>query len=370
MKKGIFGGWFKELASLIFTQTVQAFLLAIIMSIIVNALVGTKGNGSTYGAGLLAIIALSQFNKIELLIKNIFGVTSKYGGSMDQGKGGLLGSMMALKMGKKALDNIPKMVGGTRNALNANRTLKNLRKEKSNLELDKAADGAEADAQVALNSMGEAADKFIDDAQTGAGMAAGARMVNGGGSGSGVGIPSSQIDQLISAVKEQTSTLKTLKSLNQEIEKVKSQRRQGIRTAVSGALEGPAGLVGAAGGAIVGLGMGDNVVKNAAIGYGVGDSAISGAAKMGQNRDDYKTQKKVIKIESNYIDDKIKPSMQKNETRIKQAKNDERVYKAVTKSLNNANESGFMKNRTSQERANAVKKLQENTKKKIDASNM
>lgn len=383
MKKGIFGGWFKELASLIFTQTVQAFLLAIIMSIIVNALTANGGTGGTYGAGLLAIIALSQFNKIELLIKNIFGVTSQYGGRMDQGKGGLLGTMMALKMGKKALDNVPKMVGGTRNALNANRTLKNLRKEKSNLELDKAADGAEADAQVALNSMGEAADKFIDDAQTGAGIAAGARMVNGGGSGSGVGISSSQIDQLISAVKEQTSTLKTqkadgdkkdssdrLKSLNQEIEKVKSQRRQGIRTAVSGALEGPAGLVGAAGGAIVGLGMGDNVVKNAAIGYGVGDSVISGASKMGQNRDDYKTQKKVIKIESNYIDEKTKPSIQKNEARIKQANNDERIYKAVTQSLNNANESGFMKNRTSQDRAKAVKKLQENTKKKIDASNL
>ena len=60
-----------------------------------------------------------------------------------------------------------------------------------------------------ITSAVDVADKFIDNAQKGAGYAAGANMVNGGNSSGGVGISASQIDQLISAVKEQTSTLKS-----------------------------------------------------------------------------------------------------------------------------------------------------------------
>ncbi len=385
MKKGIFGGWFKELASLIFTQTVQAFLLAIIMSIIVNALTANGGDGGTYGAGLLAIIALSQFGKIELLIKNIFGVTSQFGGSMQDGKGGLLGSMMALKMGKKVLDNGSKLVGGTRNALMANRNVRNLKREKKDLQLGLDADSAEGAADTALGAMNEEADKFIDNAATGAGLQAGANMVNGGsgGNGGGVGISSSQIDQLISAVKEQTSALKSqksdsdkkdstekLKDLNQKIAEAKNQRRAGIRTAVAGVGETLGAGVGAAAGTIVGLGMGDNIAQNAVTGAGLGDMAVSGISKMAQNQDNYHTQKKVMKYETKYIKDKTSASMAANQQRKDNAEYNKEVYTKVTKTLQNANESGFMKNRTSADRTKAVKQLQQNVKKKIDASNM
>lgn len=373
MKKGIFGGWFKELASLIFTQTVQAFLLAIIMSIIVNALVGTDGNGSTYGAGLLAIIALSQFNKIELLIKNIFGVTSQYGGGMDQGKGGLLASMMALKAGKKVLDNAPKTVAGIGNRIKSGKTIKSLEKQKEAL-------GAGGLADAAMDEMTEQADKFIDNAATGAGLQAGANMVNGGNSGGGVGISSSQIDQLISAVKEQTQTMKNqkldgdksskadkMKELDDKIAEAKLQRRDSRRQIVSGITETAGaiagGAVGATAGAIVSLGTGDDFGKTVAkgIGFGVGaGDSIGGAVPKNASRIDH----------FNYDVKKIDKGRKEAQQKIDTAKRDEAVYKSVTNSLKNANESGFMKNRTSQDRAKAVKKLQENTKKKIDISNM
>lgn len=379
MKKGIFGGWFKELASLIFTQTVQAFLLAIIMSIIVNALTANGGTGGTYGAGLLAIIALSQFNKIELLIKNIFGVTSQYGGSMQDGKGGLLGSMMALKMGKSVLDNGKKFVDGRRQSKMAGRELSNLKKERENLALGDNAENAELDAQNAFNAMGETADKFIDDAQTGAGMAAGARMVNGGTSGSNIGISSSQIDQLISAVKDQTTTLKSqkadankkdnsdkLKDLDRKILDAQNKKDAGKRLARSGVYESIGAIGGGIAGSMVGLAQGDDVLKNATIGAGIADKAISNRMQRNQSKADYKTNMAKIDMDTRDID-KV---LQSNQAKINNARRDEAVYKSVTQSLKNANDSGFMKNRTSQDRAKAVKKLQENTKKKIDASNM
>ena len=72
MKKDIFMVWLKEFCSLIFTQTVQAFLLAIIMSVVVAT--ASNGNiedqGNTISAtGLIAIIALASISKVELLVK-------------------------------------------------------------------------------------------------------------------------------------------------------------------------------------------------------------------------------------------------------------------------------------------------------------
>lgn len=373
MKKGVFGGWFRELASLIFTQTVQAFLLAIIMSIIVNALAANSGTGGTYGAGLLAIIALSQFNKIELLIKNIFGVTSQYGGSMQDGKGGLLAGMMALKAGKKVFDNAPKTISGIGNRIKSNKTIKSLEKQKEAL-------GAGDLADTAMNEMQEQADQFIDNAQKGAGYAAGANMVNGGNSSGGVGISASQIDQLISAVKEQTQTLKSqkldgdkggkidkMKELDAKIEAAKLQKRDAGRqiasgiTETAGAIAG--GTIGAAAGAVVSLGTGDDfgktVAKGAGFGIGIGDT-IGGAIPNTTTRIDH----------FNYDVGQIKKTQDEAQKKINAARRDEEVYKSVTKSLKKANDSGFMKNRTSQDRAKAVKNLQEMAKKKIDASNM
>lgn len=389
MKKGVFGSWFRELATLVFTQTIQAFLLAIVMTIVISAMGAANNNGSTdgksgtnYAAGMLAIIALSQFGKIEHLVKQIFGVQSQFGDpAMQNGKGGLLAGAMALKYGKKVLNNGGKIIGGIGGAAKSTMQIRNLDKQKKALGAIGDADAAEGAAQEALNGMENAADKFIGDAATGAGMATGAQVVGGTGNG-GTGISSSQIDQLIQAVKQQTSALEKsksdsdkdkandkIKALDDKIEEARKNRRQSIRTAASGVNETLAAGVGASVGAVVGLGMGDDVVRNAVIGAGVGDSAASGAMKIEANisegiRDVKRDNKKTRDMK---LDLKIDEA---NERKSK-AEKDKAVYTQMTNQLNTAMKNkSYMKNSTSKERARVVKKLEENVRGKYDASNM
>ena len=116
MKKDIFMVWLKEFCSLIFTQTVQAFLLAIVMSVVV----ATASNGSmeeqgtaVSATGIIAIIALASISKVELLVKKIFGVESQFGDpAMKNGMGALAGSLIAAKLAGRALNNVPKMASG------------------------------------------------------------------------------------------------------------------------------------------------------------------------------------------------------------------------------------------------------------------
>ena len=295
MKKGIFGVWFKELATLIFTQTVQAFLLAIIMAIIVQALQSSSGVGSTYGAGLLAIIALSQFNKIELLIKNIFGVTSQFNVGMDSGRAGLLGSLMLGKMAlsgaKKVGDNAGKILDGRREA-KASKARTNALLAKQGT--DQLSGEAAAVQEELLNQAGD----YTDNMVKGAAYSHGAQAVGGaGGAGNGVGVTASQIQELKAAVKEQTGEIKSqtseikagklsagkddvkekMKALDDQIRESRNNTTRAKLKALSGVAETlvdiPVGALGVATGLAEGsLAKGVGYGLTAA---GVADSAIS-----------------------------------------------------------------------------------------------
>ena len=295
MKKGIFGVWFKELATLIFTQTVQAFLLAIIMAIIVQALQSSSGVGSTYGAGLLAIIALSQFNKIEMLIKNIFGVTSQFNVGMDSGRAGLLGSLMLGKMAlsgaKKVGDNAGKILDGRREA-KASKARTNALLAKQGT--DQLSGEAAAVQEELLNQAGD----YTDNMVKGAAYSHGAQAVGGaGGAGNGVGVTASQIQELKAAVKEQTGEIKSqtseikagklsagkddvkekMKALDDQIRESRNNTTRAKLKALSGVAETlvdiPVGALGVATGLAEGsLAKGVGYGLTAA---GVADSAIS-----------------------------------------------------------------------------------------------
>lgn len=399
MKKGVFGSWFRELATLIFTQTIQAFLLAIVMTIVITAMGATTNStgdasnpvdsqntssaGTNYAAGMLAIIALSQFGKVELLVKNIFGVTSAYGGDMQSGKGGLLAGAMALRYGKKVLNNAGKVAGGVGGAIKNTSQIHSLNKQKDALSLAGDTANAEGAAQDALNSMDDAAGRFIDNAATGAGMATGAQMVGGSsGTGIGTGVSAAQIDQLIQAVKQQTATLQKskndsdkdkldekMKALDDKIDEAKKNRREGIRTAASGVLETAAAAPGAAIGATVALGLGDTekLAEYTVIGAGVGDSIASGTMKAGG-----KIHEGAIDLNKQHkdnvkLDNRIKELNNKKNSAI----NEKNMYDSITKNLEKASKNkNYMNNSTSNQRARVVKKLQENTKSKYNASNM
>lgn len=233
MKGGIFGTWFKELATIVFTQTVQAFLLSIVMSIVVGALSASGGSGSAYGAGLLAIIALSQFGKIERLIKDIFGIHSQFHvGSMESGKGGLLGAWAAMKSGKHLLNNAGKVVGGTAGAIKSGIHTRSLMAKRAGLQNEVDANTAELnlaeqmgneEVNAIQSELIKGADSFATQAAIGAARQEGANAVNGGSGGSGgVGISNSDIKGLADAIHKQTEATAKLTAQQAKLDAAKS----------------------------------------------------------------------------------------------------------------------------------------------------
>ena len=129
MKGNVFQQWLKEFCALVFAQTVQAFILAIILVLVATCIeASVKGNDTVTGteaAGFLAIIALTSISKMESLIKKMFGLGSSLTDtSMNGGKGGLLGTYMAMQMGKRVFDNVPKLFGGINDRVSAGRDAK------------------------------------------------------------------------------------------------------------------------------------------------------------------------------------------------------------------------------------------------------
>ena len=74
MKNKVFNVWIKELASIVFTQALQALVLAVLMSVVVGLFLASKADGANttnYAIGVYAIIAMMSLSKIELLVKRI-----------------------------------------------------------------------------------------------------------------------------------------------------------------------------------------------------------------------------------------------------------------------------------------------------------
>lgn len=110
---GPLNAWIKEFCELVFIQTLQAFIFALVMSFILTILTEqtmdqTDKNTSL---GIICIVALTSIFKIEDIARRIFGYgpTKADHGNAVQSIGK---SMMALKMGKNLLDNGKKVVGG------------------------------------------------------------------------------------------------------------------------------------------------------------------------------------------------------------------------------------------------------------------
>lgn len=266
MKKGIFSTWFREIATIIFTQTIQAFLLAIVMSIIISALGKTTGttdqSGSTAAAGLLAIIALSQFGKFEMLIKSIFGVTSGVADtSMNAGYRGLTaGKMIAARGFGKVLDNGRKIGQGIK-AIKTTSDLKNLKAEKEALE--KEQDYGATGGSTTTNRLNKPEDKVETLSVSNSDILAAIRE---------------QTEHIDKQTQEQLRSRNDdkIEKLQQKIEETSNKRHEQIKTGASGAVETITGAYGAAAGLSVGLAQGDNIVETTFAGMGVGDTVGQG----------------------------------------------------------------------------------------------
>lgn len=277
MKKDVFMVWLKEFCSLIFTQTVQAFLLAIIMSVVVATATNDtieEQDIAVSATGIIAIIALSSISKVELLVKKIFGVESQFGDpSMRNGMGALAGSLIAARLAGRALNNVPKMASGLK-GLDTRKARANALAKK-NRDLTAAAGGSAGVSNVAAGNMA------IQQASGNGSLAAASGA--SGGNISNVAVAA----QGASGVGKLTS--EKLNKINDDYEKaiadINKNRRESLKKLASGALETATLPAGAIGGLTVGLATGDNPLKAAGVGIGatdyISEKFVSGVSAMG-----------------------------------------------------------------------------------------
>lgn len=111
---GPLNAWIKEFCELVFIQTLQAFIFALVNGFIVKIITYQhvkEQSDNNAALGIICIVALTSIFKIEDIARRIFGYgpTKADHGNAVQSIGK---SMMALKMGKNLLDNGKKVVGG------------------------------------------------------------------------------------------------------------------------------------------------------------------------------------------------------------------------------------------------------------------
>lgn len=297
MLNGIFGKWLREFATLVLTQTVQAFLLAIVMTVIISCLGNSGGSAEgNQAAGLLAIIALASFGKIEMLVKNIFGVTSQFGDpSLSEGSKGLTaGGLLALKGGKRLLDNGSKMVDSHRKIAEAKRGL-------AAIGDGNETGGASLGNKTGTNSnIDNGTDGINNNIQGATDLAETSLKVQG----------LENVSSLNTAINNLESTIKSSNVGNKK-EKYEAMLKEGKDMRRSAVRENIGAAIGGMSGAIVGLAKGDDIIKTTLAGAGAGDalgaaSASRRAKKIDYNKNMNDLQQKIEKLSVEQYDANIK----------------------------------------------------------------
>ena len=319
MGNSVFSRWFKEFATLVFTQTVQAFLLAIVMTIIVSCLAEADGNGSSANAaGLLCIIALASFNKIELLVKQIFGVTSQFGPSLDNGARSLMTAGLALRGAKKISDNAGKIMDGARD----------MKLGKAGMDAVNAGNGDKKALDSLNNSNGideETKEEVANQVQD--------QVVKLQTIG--------DIGQLTEAINNlskdmQRSNKSDMQSKAKEYEDKYNEGRMKMKTGISETIGAIGGMNA---GAIYGMAKGENVMGNALAGAGIGDDLGASLSNRSEKKRSYNKEMEKIKDMGK---DNIKAANDQAQKAIEQAaksknqevedfirENDEQINKAL-----------------------------------------
>ena len=268
MRGNVFSTWFRELCTLIFVQTFQAFLLAIILSLIVSMFSNdaVSVNGGIDAVGLISIIALYSLSKIELLIKNIFGLTSGVADtSLARGqRGSFIGGMAAYHGVRRVLDNGGKIFGGAIGAVRGQFRVRQARNARNNAGI----------AQKVANGELPDGESVTTETTT---LGPGPRPVIGGQGGavSRLADNIAELNKTMSQTNRSASknnTKDSLKSLDDALAQAKKERNASLKTMASGITETAGAAVGATGGALVGLVSGAGISKSAMVGAGIGDA--------------------------------------------------------------------------------------------------
>lgn len=357
MQKGVFTTWIKELCSLVFVQTIQAFILAIVLSIILTFLYPELKDGvatitsqdSVSALGVLCIVLLTSLTKMEQITKKIFGLDS--GILQNKPPHGFAATMLALKAAGRVFNNVPKMIGGIGSAtlgagLDKKKAQSAMLAKLQRRGLDKTGNPINGDSpQVNEGDGGTSqllpdAKEYYDKAKkakktgdmdgyrTNMGIAAGMNKVK---KAMDSNVTTSATPSKSFSDKDKDNYFKIMDQYDDAISKAKEKRRKGWETFASGAAEtlgaGIGGVTGLSIGAVSGLATGDldQIPKAAAYGIGVGDAAgenltkaISSAATgiKSRARVNSNLDKQLAQMEAN-----LKINEQKRGSQAKRVKN-------------------------------------------------
>lgn len=124
---GALSTWIKEFCELVFIQTLQAFIYAIVIAFIVEILTSTQFSNNANmmssddhntAVGIICVIALVSIFKVEDLARKIFGfgpTKADHGNAVKS----IAKTAFAMQIGKRVLDNGGKILGGAGAVLGA-----------------------------------------------------------------------------------------------------------------------------------------------------------------------------------------------------------------------------------------------------------
>lgn len=301
MKNKVFSVWLRELASLIFVQSMQAILIMMVYMILVTFY--SKINSDDYGkraAGILCIIVLTMLPKLELLSKKIFGLGS---GVMDDsmmgGKKSLLKTGLALRGGMRVLNNGARFLGGAAGLIGSfsskSPAMRRVQIAQNNLDAANTEKSKLTDNKVntfnRLNS-----DKSSGDL----------------GSSSGRSLGDFTTHDLAKAIRSAGED-SPQDALDKAKHDLMQERLKSVHKMASGAAETAGAFAGATSGAIIGLATGDDVIQNSFAGMGIGDAIGEGAANL--------TVGSAVKANENlYTKKKVEKKYKESEDKLKSAK--------------------------------------------------
>lgn len=284
-KGGALSAWMKEFTALVFTQTIQAFIYAIIISMILFGMVknsGVSGSDNNSALGLMATFALLSVFKVESMARRIFGVgdTKASPGSAFRS---IAKTAIAAKIGKRALDNTGKVLGGVGSIFKAGSASA---KAKKRLKEDMQDNGFELgkDKKPVYVGKGSKA-TAVKTSASGSGSGVGNDLGGGSADGSGdvreavstaasnsMADASANVGTISDSDKRRVKN--ALRTYEDKIAEIKKSRNEGIKNMVSGVAEGFGALAGGTMGGILGGSDGnvDELIQGIMAGMGAGDA--------------------------------------------------------------------------------------------------
>lgn len=310
MKKGVFENWIREFCSLVFIQSIQAFILTIIITLIVSIASGTSNSSTrTTSFGVVAIIGLASMSKMEDLAKKIFGIgPNMTDPSMHGGAKSFMTLMAAGGVAKRVLDNPKKIAQGVKGHFTANKekmkamearnkAMGKLNKRvardfgspiaSSGLEQMTQNSGGQEGTQPSGNandinnksttvSMGENTRSNISPSAKGENTTASSNV------GKPTGFSSRSIsdnNKLHDKYEDQADEIE--KNYKDKIDEIKKKQRDNRRESYKGVAETIGALAGGTTGLVAGMSTGDvqHMIKGAGYGLGIGDKLGSKAVE-------------------------------------------------------------------------------------------